>query len=293
MAWHMLARKACMSCPSIDPDVGKPEFLEEHPRDEERLDRFLDVLSKTIGLCSDRRDARHTTFEVLAEAREGWVETDAIEVELQGSHVRADRHLVVVEDDDERSAEVADLVHRFKGHAPREGAVADHADDRGVGLAGEPRGLDESETVADRRRGVARTDDVVGRLIATGESGQAVLLADRTELIAPPGEKLVRVALMPDVPDDLVLGAAEDTVKGDRELDGAETGGKVTAHLAHARQDRLADLVGQEVQLWFRELAKVGWVGDPGEVSHRRSSIAPGSTATPPVDRAAVPQRRR
>ena len=42
------------------------------------------------------------------------------------------------------------------------------------------------------------------RLVALGEAGEAALGADGPEAVAAPGEQLVGVGLVPDVPDDAV-----------------------------------------------------------------------------------------
>ena len=67
-------------------------------------------------------------LELVAQPREGGVQADAVQVQGECAHVRPDRHLVVVEDQDERRAQMADLVHRFEGDAAGQRAVADDAD---------------------------------------------------------------------------------------------------------------------------------------------------------------------
>ena len=99
-----------------------------------------------------------------------------------------------------------------------------------------------------------------GDSVAVGEAGEAAVLPDRAEPVAAAGEQLVRVALMPDVPDDAVPGALEHAVQRDRELDGAQTGGEVTAGLADAGEDGLADLVGEQGEFALGELSEVGGV---------------------------------
>ncbi len=105
---------------------------------------------------------------------------------------------------------------------------------------------------------MAGADHVVGRLLAAGEAGEAAVLADGTEPLAPAGEQLVGVALVADVPDDAVAGALQHAVQGQSELHGAQAGGEVTAGLAHAGEYRLADLVGEQGQFLLGELAEVG-----------------------------------
>ena len=82
----------------------------------------------------------------------------------------------------------------------------------------------------------------------------------RAEAVAPAGEELVRVALVPDVPDDLVARALQHAVQRDGELDGAEAGGEVAAGLADAGEDGLADLVCEQREFSLGELSEVGGV---------------------------------
>ena len=230
-------------------DVGEAELLEDEARAEEGLHALLDVLAQTVGAGADGRDAGDGALHVLAQAGEARVEAEPVEVELEGADVGLDRHLVVVQHDDERRAELPGLVHRLEGDPAREGPVAHHAHDPTLGVAAQPRALDQAQPVADRGRGVPRADDVVLGLAAAGEPGEASVLADGVEALGPSGDDLVGVGLVADVPDDLVAGAFEDAVQGDRELDRAEAGGQMAADLADARQDHLAYLVGEVLEL--------------------------------------------
>jgi hypothetical protein len=54
---------------------------------------------------------------------------------------------------------------------------------------------------------------------------------------------------MADVPDDLIAGAVENAVQRHGQFDRAETGRQVAADLADTRQDDLADLVGEGLEL--------------------------------------------
>ena len=193
-----------------DADVGEAQLLEEHARHEQRLHRLLDVLAEAVGLLADGRDARHAALEVLAQPRERRVEADAVEVELQGADVGADRHLVVVEDHDQRRAQVPGLVHRLEGDAAGERPVAEHADDvvRASHRASLRR-LDEAQAVADGRRGVAGADDVVRRTrVRLGKPERPPYWRMVPKRVAAAGEQLVRVALVADVPDDLVVAGS-------------------------------------------------------------------------------------
>ena len=61
---------------------------------------------------------------------------------------------------------------------------------------------------------------VVLRLRSLGETGQTLILPDRTETISTPGKYLVNIALMRDIPDDLNdLAIAEAVIAMGRVMD--------------------------------------------------------------------------
>ena len=76
--------------------------------------------------------------------------------------------------------------------------------------------------------------------------------------VAAAGEDLVRIGLVPDVPDQQVARGLEGVVERDRQLDRAQVRGEVAAGLRDAADDLLAQLVGELSELVDRELAQVG-----------------------------------
>ena len=71
----------------------------------------------------------------------------------------------------------------------------------------------------------------VERALAGVEEGRDPALLPQGVHPGPaPGEQLVRVGLMPDVEDQVVLGRVEDPVEGDDELHRAQRGAEVAAH---------------------------------------------------------------
>ena len=51
-----------------DADVGEPQLLEEHARDQERLHRLLDVLAEAVRPFADSGNAGQTVLEILTQA---------------------------------------------------------------------------------------------------------------------------------------------------------------------------------------------------------------------------------
>ena len=188
-------------------------------------------------------------------------------------HRRRDRHVVVVQHHDQPRMPGAGVVHRLIGHAGAHRAVADHRDDVAL-LALQVARHRHPQPGRDRGGGMRRAERVVFALRAAGEAGQAAALAQRADAVAPPGQDLVRIGLMPDVPDQPVVRRVEDRMDGDRQLHHAQRGAEMTAGDRH-RVDRLRpQFVRQLPQLLRREVAQVGRITghDPAAAFSQDSS---------------------
>src|SRR5205807_3726402 len=86
-----------------------------------------------------------------------------------------------------------------------------------------------AEAGRDRGRAVRRAERVVFAFRPLGEARQAAALADRADAVAPPGQDLVRIGLVADVPDQPVMRRVEDVMQGDGQLDDAEPGAEMPA----------------------------------------------------------------
>ena len=85
-----------------------------------------------------------------------------------------------------------------------------------------------------------------------GKGRETAVLLDGVEPVAAAGEHLVRIGLVADVPHQPVARRLEDVVQCDRELDGAEPGGEMSAARGDALDQVVAQLVADFAQLGFR-----------------------------------------
>ena len=83
--------------------------------------------------------------------------------------------------------------------------------------------------------------------------------------VAPPGQNLVRVRLMPDVPDQPVVGRIEYIVKRNRELDRAEIRGEVASSLGHRFNQESPQLACKLLQCLAVKFAERRWIIDQFE----------------------------
>ena len=104
---------------------------------------------------------------------------------------------------------------------------------------------------------VSRHEQVVGAFGRTGISHQAAFGAYGVKIVIPSGDHLVRIDLVPRVPDQSIPAEIERGVKGQTELDHAQVRGEMGGPLAQQLAKRLAHLGSQPVELLEREPFKV------------------------------------
>ena len=91
-----------------------------------------------------------------------------------------------------------------------------------------------------------------------GEAGEATALAQRADPVAPPGQYLMRIGLVTDVPNQFVIGGIEDVMQGNRQLDHAETGSKMAARNCNRVDGLGAQFVGNLLQVPRINAAQIG-----------------------------------
>lgn len=106
------------------------------------------------------------------------------------------------------------MIERLIGHASRHGAVADDCSDSTLLAAGAKSGR-HAEGRADGGARMADAEAIKGAFRALREGRQAVQLADGGQGRAAPGEDLVGISLMADIPHQPIKGRVEGIVQGE------------------------------------------------------------------------------
>ncbi len=102
---------------------------------------------------------------------------NAIQVASQRSDRGRDRHLVIVEHDDQTALQVTRLVDRFHRHATRQRRIADQGNDVMIFALAIARD-GHAERCGKRRRSVTRAKRVVLRFVTTQKAADAAVLLD-------------------------------------------------------------------------------------------------------------------
>ena len=106
------------------------------------------------------------------------------------------------------------------------------------------------------------TECVVRRFVAAGKSRRSAPLPQLVHLRAAAGQNLVRVGLMPHVPDDPIAWRIEHVMQRDRQLDGAQVRRQMAACLRHRIQQERAQLTRELRQLRSLQATELGGVVD-------------------------------
>ena len=241
-------------------EIMETQFLEQRARHEHALGVFFPALEEAVQESA----ALHAPLGAFAHRVERAAGHQARQHFRQRADVLADRHLVVVEDDQHVRIEVAAVMQRFVRHAAGEAAVADDGDDLAL-VAFALRGERHAERGGDRGRGMTHAESVVRAFFAFRERREAILFLDRGDLVAAAGQDLVRIALMADVPDQAIVRRVIQIMQRDGQFDHAEPGAEMSADAGHRFDQVFAQLARDIGQFAFVELAQVGRRVDGGE----------------------------
>ena len=271
--------------PVDGPDIVEAQLLEQSPAGDHAAGVFLGLAR---GLLQGPRQGAGHLLAQLAQRLVAAARDQAGHVGAHAADRRGDRHVVVVEDDDQLLGGLDGVVHRLVGHARAHRAVADHGDDLVV-VAALVAGGREAQRRRDRGGRVRRAERVVFAFRTLGEARQAAALAQGADALAPAGEDLVRIGLVADVPDDDVARRVEHVVQRHGQLDHAQARAQVAAGGRHHVDGLGPQLVGELAQLRRGEFARVGrrtdGVEQGGDRRHAVFRIAVRGRACPSGDR--------
>src|SRR2546425_1059855 len=104
--------------------VVEAQLLEEEAWDKGVLERLSHVVKRLLHSLSNHGNAREDLVNLLLEVLIKRLRANLVEVLGQCAHRYVNRHAVVIEQDQQVSLKVASMVERLKGHACRDGCIA-------------------------------------------------------------------------------------------------------------------------------------------------------------------------
>ena len=234
------------------PDVVESEFLEQGPGKHHPFH----VLFPALGELRDRRQLGEDFLAAAANVVVHASRKEAREIVVERADRLRNRHVVVVENDQQVGAEGARVVQGFERHSCAHRAIADHRNHFAL-LAFAPRGDRHTERCRDRGRRMRGAEGVVLAFIAARKAGDAAPLPQLRHPFAAAGKNLVCVGLVADVPNDAIVRRVVDVMQRDGQLDGAEVGRKMAAGVADRLDDEIAQLACKLRQLAFVQPSQI------------------------------------
>ena len=214
------------------------------------IDFFRQMAGQTTSRLAQRHiaAARHELSQMFRDSAHRW----------------RNRHVIVVQDNEQSTFQFAGIVHRFISKARRHGAIAD--DCNNFFIATQKIATDrKAKACSNGCRRMACAKRIVIAFSAAGETSKTTALADRRHALTAACENFMRIGLMADIPDQRVARCVKDIMKCNREFDHAEPGAQMTARLCDGFNHAGAHLFGHALELGLGKFSKVGRALNPFE----------------------------
>ncbi len=212
-------QKMIQIMPINRPDIEETHFFKQGPAGHHAAGIFLDLAGGFFDLA---RQMFGQALGRIAQALIALARNQARQITRHGAHRRGNRHVVIIQDHNHALIGGGGIVHRLVGHAGTHGAIADHGNDVFAFIIGKLIGDRHAKPGRDRGRAVPGTERVIFRLGSFGKARKPAALTKGADTITPPRQDFMRIALMPDIPDQPVVGRIKQVMDRHGQLDHAK-----------------------------------------------------------------------
>ena len=230
---------------SIDgPNVVEAKLLKQSGWNNHPFGMLLNALGqlKQGGCTFEDLLAHFLCSGVKAPAHE--LRQVAIECANRG----ADGHVVVVQNHQQIDFGDTRIVQGLKGHTGRHRTVSNDRHRTAI-LSLDASRLSHAQSGRDAGRRVRCAKGVKFAFIALGKTTQSTQLPERGHAVFATRQDLVRIGLVPHIPNQSVLWGVKDVVKGQRELNRSQIRAQMPACLGHTLEQKSPQLRGQRFEL--------------------------------------------
>ncbi len=216
----------------------------------------FNMLFRALGEFQHRRHPFQHLFAAAPHRRIETTRHQFRQIIIQGANRTRDRHVVVIENDQQIRIHRTCIVQRLERHPPRHRAIADDRD-AAVVFSGQLGCNRHAQRGGDGRAGMAGSESVVVTFVPSGETGDAVRHAQPAHRRTPSGQYLVRIGLVTDIPHQLVFRRVVDVMQRDGQFHRAEIGREMPAGLADRLDQKGTQFIRQLRQLRAFQFAQV------------------------------------
>ena len=214
--------------PVVQAEVADVQALEDVLLTrEQRLQRVAEAHDQSPAVIVDDVVTAQELIGLVAQLVVAVRRVQVAHVATQRTHVGINRHVIVVEHDNQVIRIGRGIVDALKGQSAADAGVTDDGNHLAAGVMLQLGGNRHSQRCRDGIRGMACSERVILALGGIGKTAQAVQLAVVVKLVATTGQYLVGIGLMAHVPHQAVVGRVEHVVQRHDDFHGAHTRGEV------------------------------------------------------------------
>ena len=139
----------------------------------------------------------------------------------------------------------------------RQRPVPDDGDGIAVGDARQGVRRCKAECSGDGGGGVPHVKRVKLTLLVSRKAGEPARRTERIEPIGAPGHEFMHIALMPDVPDQLILWKIKHIMQSKSQLHHTQIGCQMAAGAADVLYKKLSDFIAERSKLRFWDVQQI------------------------------------
>ena len=239
-------------------DVGKAQLFEQGAANR---DAFQNLFCPARAFLKRLGQQGHHAFGRRFQIMERRARVDAAKIGRHRAHGRGNGHFVIVQNDEHAAFQMARVVQRLIGHTRTHRAIAN--DGHGIPrIAAQFRCHGKTQCCTDGGGRMGRAKGIKRAFAAFGKAGKPAFGAQGADPVAPPCQDFMRIALVADIPDDLVTRGVEGGVDGDGQFDHAKACAQMAAGDGNGGNRFSTQFIGQLAQFAVRQAFEVGRQGD-------------------------------
>ncbi len=198
-------------------EIVKAKVLEHVAVIDGLAQQGLRIIDHIAGRISDQRDFEQRLFHRILELGVPLSGAFFRKIPRQTAHTLGNRHMIVIEHHNQAVPASARVVKRFIDHPAGERTISH---DRNHMVPVPCQGFCLRKSIRRRNRCTCMSPDecVILAFARTRESRNAAFLADFREILQPTGQELMGIALMANIPDNLILRQVKNSMQSDCKL---------------------------------------------------------------------------
>ncbi|MNC49183.1 hypothetical protein D3C75_983410 [compost metagenome] len=193
--------------------ISEAQFLKEYTGDHHIFKTVLKLLGCLGQLSANCRNSSQQSFNFIFRTQIMAVRTDLAQIIVHCPYIRSDGHFVIIQNDHQLAAFMANMIQCFKSHPSGQGTIADYSDNLVV-LSFEVTGHGHTHCCRQGGAAVSGLPDIMLALRTCHKAAESVFLAKRVKPVLAAGQDFVDISLVSHVVYHFVPGTVIAVMQG-------------------------------------------------------------------------------